>query len=141
MSINLNQRCNLLQLELAKMFPSRVVSRDAHLVNDPDRDDLSAGIYSIVSLRGNNYRSSLHDSVDAGSHYLMIIARVSLGNTAKGADVEKAELEIVDEIKSFLRRNDLPEPLTGAELIGFNQSGQQEVPNGFVIFELKFLCA
>ena len=52
-----------------------------------------------------------------------------------------AVADAVDEIKSFLRRNDLPEPLTGAELIGFNQSGQQEVPNGFVIFELKFLCA
>lgn len=138
---DLDLRLDTLVAELEAGNPERVCTREAYMVNHASREDLRAGIFSVVSARGSEYRSTISDAVSDGYHRVLIIARVQLDREATGAEVEREELAMLQEVKTLLRRSDLPEILTGGELRDWQQSAQQEVPHGFVVMNLRFLGA
>jgi len=141
MSVDLATRLELLVSELESMYPNRRVSTDAYLVNEPKIEELRRGLYSVVSTTGRDYRSTITRAVDTGKHGVMIIGRFELSKHATGSDVQDEELRMLSEIKALLNRSDLPEELTGGELISWSQSAQVEVPAGWIVFQLTFLEA
>lgn len=120
---------------LAAALPARVVTRDLMDFADRPRADLLAGVFTLVSLGERGYRNYNGREAMDGTHRMLLVGQVELGENAAPSAIEDAELALVDDVKGFVRA--LPQGLCTLVMTGFRQSGQLETPYGWVAIDLE----
>jgi hypothetical protein len=113
---------------MASSYPARVVTRSLKDFADRKKQELEAGIYTIIA-----------DGLPAGEVYFqtmkfIVVGQIQLGEKALGEQVEDAELLMIREIRNLIQRQ-----LRGPELQikQVDQSAQLEVPYGWVSVHIE----
>lgn len=135
----LTDRLNAIKAALAAMYPARVVTRDALDPASRKREDLVAGTYTLISLAEDEFTNVSGYEAQDGAHGLLIVGDLELNDPnvgESGIAVEDAELDMVEEIKGFVRN--LPANICKIDLVSWQQSGQMSRPRGWVMFNLVY---
>lgn len=111
------------------------VNRDAHVSLRTATDaELKAGIISLVSSElGSVSQEIFRGEPDEGNHQFTIICQKQLDEGAKGVDAENAEFAMFELLRSFVSRNDLPDPISRIFIKSAHQSQQAEVPYCWIV--------
>ncbi len=109
-------------------LPDRIFTREWKPRERYQNSELQPGIFTLI-YKGSNGRD-LDDPFE-GHLRLMIIGRIYCGHDASGVDVERAELQMEDEIRQFCEGNH------GAalQIVNVHTSHQVEAPDGWVLLE------
>lgn len=132
----LSSRMEAIAAELQARYPERVVTRSLRDFAERERDELLAGVYTLVSLGEGGYRNYNGREALDGRQRLMLVGQIELAEDAAPQAVEDAEFELVAEVKAFLQA--LPPALCTLVATGFRSSGQADRPYGWVAFELEY---
>jgi hypothetical protein len=133
----LSDRMELIQTTLAAAFPLRVVTRDLLDFSQREHTDLEKGIWTLVSSGERGYKNySGREGMD-GVQPIMLVGQFVKPEETLGSVIEDAELDMVDEIKTFLRAR--PAQIIQLYMTGFRQSRQLDAPYGWVSIDLEFL--
>lgn len=129
---------NALAVALAAAMPGRLVTRQFRPLSQRSRDELLAGVVSVVAMGETNYANYRGREADLGKLSVVVVAQIEVDSNDPAA-VEEAEFEMAGEIKAFLR-SPCPAPVRQMLASGFKQSGQLEAPQGWVVFELEVMA-
>ena len=128
---------NALKAELAATAPARLVTRDYMDFADRDEADLSAGIFTVLAGRGDGYQNLVGRMASNGLLRPVIVGQILLPDSSSGSAVEDAELAMLEDVKTLIRRDDLPPPISGIEFLGFQSSGQLDAPYGWCAIQTQ----
>lgn len=131
----LSDRMDLIETQLAAMYPARVVTRQLADFSLRKRANLLAGIYTLVSAGERGYRNYNGREAMDGRHEILLVGQIELAATKTPEDTENAEFAMVAEIKAFVRA--LPAGLCSLVMTGFTQSRQVEHPYGWIAVDLE----
>lgn len=131
----LSDRMNLIKTTLAAKYPARVVTRSLLDFQFRKREELMAGVYSIVSEGEGNYANFNGREAMDGKHGILLVGQFELPETATNEQIEDAEFVMADEIKEFVR--DLPSGLCSLVMKGFRQSRQVDHPYGWIAVDME----
>lgn len=120
---------------LTAALPARVVTRSLLDFADRGKTDIAKGVFTIISRGEGGYRNYNGREAMDGRHRILLVGQIALAETATPADVEDAELAMVEDVKGFVRA--LPVGLCSLVMTGFTQSGQLETPYGWVAIEME----
>lgn len=129
------ERMAALLVALAAACPARVVSRDLKDFADRTKTELTAGVFTLISIGESGYRNYNGREAMDGRHRMLLVGQVQLAEDADPSAVEDAEFAMVEDVKAFVRS--LPTNLCSMVMTGFRQSGQLEVPYGWVSIDLE----
>ena len=118
------------------LFPERVTDRDYKDIHTTDEDELTCGTFSFMFKSEAGYRNELHRRADTSTQKYIVIARMYLKEGATGEDVEKEELTMIEEMKTFIRSG-LPSEICNLSMVETIGSAQAQVPLAWVLFELE----
>lgn len=135
----IEDRLEAIRVSLAAALPTRTVTRRWVALNLLADDQLVAGHLTLCSQGEQGYKNINGREAMDGVHSLALIGRLKLAENQDALEVEKAELALVQDVKTWLRSL-VPGPLCCLLMTGFQQSGQVQAPYGWVTFELEFLC-
>lgn len=109
-------------------YPARVVTRTLTDFALRKKEELAAGVYTIVS-----------DGLPSGDLYtqtmrFIVVGQFKLGEKATGEEVEDVELAMIREVRNLLQRQ-----LEGPDMrvAKAEQSAQLEVPYGWVSLQIE----
>jgi hypothetical protein len=124
----IEQMIHAMTFALGKRYPKRLVT--TNLVDFADRKstELEQGIYSLVFVRQSDF-SAYSEKVD-----LMLVGQVALRDSATGAEVQATELQMLEEIKSFIQS--APFDLFRMVATKSASSAQLEAPYGWVSVDI-----
>lgn len=123
---------------LAAALPSRLVTRSFKPLAARAQEDLQRGVLAVISRGEGDYANYVGREAQLGRLDVLLIGQLMLSGDPDGQAVEQAELALAEEIKAFLQAP-LPAGLRDCGASGFRQSGQLEVPCGWVVFELEVM--
>jgi hypothetical protein len=132
----INERLDLMVGIFKGLFPDRVVDRNYEDVHSAEEDDLTCGTFSFMFKSEGGYRNELHRRADTSAQKYIVIARMYLKEGATGEDVEKEELAMIEEMKSFIRSG-LPSEIYNLSMVETIGSAQAQAPLAWVLFELE----
>lgn len=124
-----------LKTALAVALPGRVVTRSFRQIPQRTREDLLAGVVSVVGLGEDDFANYRGREADLGKLQVVVIGQIEVDSDDPRV-LEDAEDRLADDIKQFLR-GDFPPPIRACLATGFRQSGQQTPPHGWVVFEME----
>lgn len=130
-----SERLALMQSSMAAAMPARAITRDLKDFSDRASAELSAGVFTLISKGEGGYRNYNGREAMDGRHRMLLVGQIQLGEDAAPSAVEDAELAMIEDVKAFMRA--LPVGLCSVVMTGFTQSGQLEVPYGWVVIELE----
>lgn len=116
--------------------PTKLVTRSFEDLRESDSDDLTQGIFSIVSASEDGFRSFPHQRVCEGKQELIIVGQQLLNETATGEDVENAEFSMINDIETMLTKH-LTADIQFLKLKKYEQSRQVECPFAWVVCFLE----
>ena len=125
-----------LQLGLASALPSRLVTRNFVPLAMRPYEELIPGIVSLIRLGEGEYANYLGREAQLGTVKALLIGQLQVEEGQTALDVERAEIALAEEIKTFLQ-GAMPAPVADCLSDGYKQSGQLEFPRGWVVFELE----
>jgi len=126
----LDDRLDAIEAALVVAMPARIIKRemlhyDAHTVAE-----LTAGVLMLTSQGEGSYSESLGMVAKEGTQKLLVIGHIKLPESATGRDVETAEINFIEELKSMLRTG---VPGLSFKLVNVEQSAQLEKPYGWFV--------
>ena len=126
----MDDRLDAVEASLASALSTRVISRALKHYTDQTDDDLTAGVVTIVSAGEGDYNKGLGMVAREGTQRILLIGHLSVAETTGGKDIEAAELDLIEEIKAWVRQ-----PITGMSLRLDNvqHSRQLEHPYGWLV--------
>ena len=130
---------NALVDTFSSQFPLREVDRNYEDIHSEHELNLEAGVFSFVFKRERDYVDHLHQRASDATQEVLCIARQLLEENATGIDAEDAEITMIEQMKSFVRSNNLPTEIQSIKLISSQGSAQTELPLAWVIFELEII--
>lgn len=131
----LSIQMNALKAAIVAMYPNRIVTRDLYDFAQRAEADLLKGIYTVISQTESNYTNTRGREAYYGTHKIGLLGQIKLSEDSTPSAVEDAEGTMIDEIKALMRSRTLE--VNSLQLIAWRQSGQLEVPYGWVAFELS----
>lgn len=123
---------------LAAALPSRLVMQSFKPMAQRSQDELVQGVLSAICRGEGKYANYHGREAQLGTLDVLLIGQLMVAGDPDGLAIEQAELAFAEEIKAFLRAP-LPAGLRDCQASGFRQSGQLEVPFGWVVFELEVM--
>ncbi|MFZ5658767.1 MAG: hypothetical protein ACOY5C_02795 [Pseudomonadota bacterium] len=123
--LDLDMLLDQLAASLQARCPTRLVGRELRDIDDRLEADLARGVYTLVS-RGQPEPAYLS---------LTLIGQIVLPESAARIDVERAELQMLQELQAFARQPGtvgLP-----CRISSWQQSAQLDHPYGWVAAELR----
>lgn len=115
---------------LQAALPTRVVKRNLEHFQFHPPGELEQGVVMLISDGEGNYNNKPRRTATEGTHSLLIIAHLQVGETDTPLDVELAEMVLMEELKSWLRAG---LPNYRLELDNISQSRQLEFPYGWIV--------
>lgn len=129
-------RLETIKSALQAAAPSKLVTRSFEDLRESDCDDLSAGVFSIISAGEDGFRSFPHRRVCEGRQEILIIGQKVLGETAAGEDIENAEFSMINDVETMLN-NHLTADIQTLTLKKYVSSRQVERPFAWVVCFLE----
>lgn len=126
---------NALMTALAAALPGRTVTRNFLKLGQRQREQLVAGVVSVVGLGESDYATHRGREADLGKLQMVLVGQLQV-DSADPQAVEDAEDEMADQIKAFLA-GPMPTGVRSCIATGYRQSGQLEAPYGWVAFEVE----
>lgn len=135
----LTDRMNLIKSTLAAAYPTRTVTRSMKDFADRKKEELRAGVYTVISMNEGSYQNLPDRAAMDGKHRILLVGQIEVDEKTSPdpESIEEAEFAMVEEIKAFVRA--LPVGLCGLEMRGFSQSGQLEYPYGWISVNLEVI--
>lgn len=111
-------------------LPDRIFTREWKDRSRYKNEELTPGVFTLI-YKGREQAD--HDDPYEGCLRLLVVARIYCGVDATGLDVEKAELQLEDELNQFTEGNH------GAalQILSSHTSHQIEAPHGWVVFDCR----
>lgn len=136
MNNTLKEQMEALALALGSACPHRIVTRDYIDASQRNLSDLQAGVFTLISKSKAGYADYPGRVAQLGTRKLILLAQVAVNEGDPSSAVEDAEGDVIDEIEFFVsnRASALGDLLLRSNI----QSGQLEVPFGWVVFELEW---
>lgn len=133
--MTLPERMEAIKAALATALPARTVTRNLKDFSDRTRDELTAGVFTLVSLNEGEYENHNGREAMDGKHRMLLVGQIQIAEDAEPSTLEDAELAMVEDVKAFVRA--LPQGLCTLVMKGFAQSAQAEAPYGWVTINLE----
>lgn len=126
----MDDRLDAIEASLAAALPSRIVTRALKHYTEQSDADLTAGVVTIVSAGESGYNTGLGMAAREGVHRILLIGHLRVAEDTTGADIEAAELDLIEEIKAWARQ-----PVQGMSisLDNVQHSRQLEHPYGWIV--------
>lgn len=129
---DLRDRLRNLEIALIQALPTRHVTRSFKNLDGWSNDQLTSGVWQIVSDNGSELNGEL--DLAGGTHNVMLVAYVRVADNEQQYKVEDAELAMLKELADFLddERN------CGLDMVSWQQSKQLEHPYGWLVVSLAW---
>jgi hypothetical protein len=127
-----------LQASMAAAMPARTVQRN--LPADPanlPREQLLAGVLCLVSEGGGGFANYLGREGQLGTMQLSVVGFLQVAEDSEPADIERAELALLDDVLAWCADTGDIDPATGVLPEDWTQSKQIEHPFGWLIVRLE----
>lgn len=121
--------------------PGRVVTRRYQDFAHRPREELEAGVFTIVSTGITEYpyeRADFDDSeggarqTDLGVFAFTIVGQIQLAEDATGEDIEAAEFQLLQELETVADQAIASEELVDLRILKAGFSGQLDAPFGWI---------
>jgi len=126
MSVDYAARLEAIKDALAAIAPARTVTRTYADFMDRRDSDLTAGLFTIVSLGVREY-ADIEPPGDFGRQRLAILFQGRVGEDADGPAIEAAEYAAMNELERLAAEHD-PAVFPELILLSAETSGQLEAP-------------
>lgn len=135
----INHTLTALRDGLAAALPSgRIVTRSFLPLALRSQEELRAGVVCLIVRGEFDYANYVGREAALGTLRVLLIGQLELPGNPTGLELELAELTLAEEVKAFLR-GPLPVGVRSCLARSFEQSGQLEVPRGWIGFELEVM--
>lgn len=126
----MDDRLDAIAAALTTALSTRVIKRSLVHYTDHADADLAAGVVTLLSAGEGGYSNGLGMTAKEGTHKLLLIGHLQLAESADGEAIEAAEIDLIEEIKAFVRSG-----VTGTSLRLENviHSRQLERPYGWIV--------
>lgn len=138
MSVNaierMDDRMDAIHAALVAALPTRVVKRSffKHF-SEHEEAELAAGVVMLISAGEGDYARGRGMIAREGVHKFLLIGHVKSDDDSEPKATEAAELDLIEEIKAFVR---VPVPGMSLYLAQAQHSRQLEHPYGWVVANL-----
>ncbi|HHJ11893.1 MAG TPA: hypothetical protein ENK00_01830 [Chromatiales bacterium] len=99
----MDDRLDALEASLVAALPTRIVSRDLKHYTDQSDADLTKGVVTLVSAGEKDYSKALGMTARDGIHQVLLIGHLRVAENQGGQAIEAAELDLIEEIKGWVR--------------------------------------
>jgi len=126
----MDDRLDAIEASLILALPTRVISRDLKHYSEQTDADLTAGVVTLVSAGEKNYSKALGMEARDGTHSVLLIGHLRVAENQSGKSIEAAELDLAEELKSWVRAG-----VTGMSLRldSVQHSRQLDNPYGWIV--------
>lgn len=126
----IDDRLDVFKPALQLALPTRWVEIGLVPYEDRQKEDLQAGVVNIVSNGEGNYHRGKGMAAREGIHKVLLICHLQVEETQTRAELQQAEIDLMEEIKSFVRTG-----VAGMTVVldNLQQSRLLEHPYGWVV--------
>jgi len=126
----MDDRLDAIETSLIQVLQTRVISRDLKHYTEQTDADLTAGVVTIVSSGEKDYSKDLGMAARDGTQSVLLVGHLRIAEGMGGKAVEAAELDLIEEIKAWMRAG-----VTGMSLHLNNvqHSRQLDNPYGWIV--------
>lgn len=131
----MDDRMDAIHAALVAALPGRVVKRSffKHF-SEHEEAELAAGVVMLISAGEGEYARGRGMVAREGVHKFQLIGHVKSDDDSEPQATEAAELDLIEEIKAFMR---VPVPGMSLYLAQVQHSRQLEHPYGWVVALLE----
>jgi hypothetical protein len=129
----MDDRLDALEQALIGVLPGRMVKRSLLDYRQHANGDLNGGVVMIVSAGERGYSQALGMAAREGTQRVLLVGHLQVAQTSAPAAIEMAELDLIEELKSFVRGG---VPGMSVRLDSVEHSRQTEHPYGWVLANL-----
>lgn len=126
----MDDRLAAIAAALTTALSTRTVKRGLYHYSDHSPADLTKGVVMLVSAGEGDYSKALGMAAKEGTHRIMLVGHLKVLESDTRQAIEAAELDLIEEIKAFVRSGVAGTTLT---LDRAEQSRQLEHPYGWVL--------
>jgi hypothetical protein len=130
-----------LRAALAAHAPSRTVSRDLLDFDLRPATELAAGVYTVLLGGERDFVDYVGRVAQYGKLSITIVGQIQIAEDATSVAVQNAEFAMVEEIKAFARRLDLPAGVESLTVQSWASGQGIEAPFGWVALSLEAMGA
>ena len=123
------ERLDALLLWFAAKFPTMHITEDFCELENQNAQKLKAGILTVIMGPAHGFSSALSAQPPIGKQVVQIVIQRRLNTIDKGSTVTRAELALMDEIRSLQNDIDLPREACGLIIRDIINSQQSKVPD------------
>lgn len=123
------KRLDALLVWFAEIFPTMHITDDFCAMENQDAMQLKAGILTVIMGPAHSFSSALYGQAPSGKQVIQIVVQKKLDSSSKGRDVTRAELALMDEIRSLQNDPNLPREASGLIIRDIINSQQSKVPD------------
>jgi len=130
----MDDRLDAVEQALVAALPTRVVRRSWLREFDAYSEaDLLRGVVCLISAGEREYQTGPGRNARGGVHRMLLIAYLKVEEQETPQAIERAELDLAEEIKAAVRAG---APGVGLSLVSIEHSRQLEHPYGWVVVHL-----
>ncbi len=126
----IDDRLDAIEAALRSALPRRIVTRSLKHYDEHSPADLRTGVVTLVSAGESQYDGRLGMEATRGTLRILLVGHLKVEEESGGVAIEAAELDLVEDIKAFVRGG-----VTGMSLRLDNvqHSRQLEHPYGWLV--------
>ena len=121
-----------LKTALAAANAARQVTRTLKDTERYQDSELVDGVFTLLSGGHRDYMNDTGRVAEFGKHRVLIPGQIKVGEDDPGEVLEEAEFLMLEDIRTMMQRDDLPESISNMSLLDFAQSAQTEMPYGWI---------
>lgn len=127
----MDERMTAVEAALKAALPTRVVKRSfLKHYDDHAAGEIERGVVMLISADEGGYNTAPGMQAKEGTHRMLLACHIKVAESGAQIDVEKAELKLAEEIKSFVRQGVVGMHVALDRVI---HSRQLEYPYGWVV--------
>lgn len=127
-----------LEAGLAAACPGRYVSRSFKPLPLRTEEELTAGVFSVISRGASRFANYRGREGDLGTLRVVIVGQVKVAEDADQKAIEDAEFAMIEQVTAFVQAP-LLSPLRQCLPVEYSQSAQLEHPYGWVAIECEVM--
>ncbi len=129
-------RLDALSALLTTELPTRIVTRELKHFTDHDETDLTTGVVTLVAANEAGYKNQKGMVTKEGVTRVLLVAHLRVADNQTAADVQAAELTLLQEVKTALQKSVFGLSLGLARV---DLSRQLDTPYGWFVAHVDIL--
>lgn len=123
------ERLDAMLAWLAAKFPTMTVSDNFKEIDNQSAPQLKAGVLTLIMGPAHSFAKALHGQAPQGRQVVSLVIQRKLSTSSKPADVSRAELALMDTVRSLQNDPNLPPEASGLIVRDIVNSQQSKAPN------------